>query len=81
VGRFIVSLGFNRLITVGRRAAKISEGAVQGGFDPQLTRNFDNAVDAGKFLKEIAEPGSIIVFKASRGIKLEQAIEVLTNGY
>jgi UDP-N-acetylmuramoyl-tripeptide--D-alanyl-D-alanine ligase len=81
VGRFIVSLGFHRLITVGHRAAGIAEGAVEKGFEPKRAGNFDNAEDAGRFLKEVAEPGSVIVFKASRGIRLEKAIEeFLTNG-
>lgn len=79
VGHFFVTLGFQRLITVGRRAAKIAEGAVEKGFDPQRAGNFENAAAAGRFLKEIAEPGSTILFKASRGIRLEKAIEEFFN--
>jgi UDP-N-acetylmuramoyl-tripeptide--D-alanyl-D-alanine ligase len=74
-GHFFAILGFDRLITVGQRALKIAEGAAENGFKRQKTRSFDSAPEAGRFLKENAEPGSVILFKASRGIQLEKSIE------
>ena len=75
VGHFFASLGFDRLITVGQRALKIAEGAAEEGFKTQKTRSFDSSPEAGRFLNEKAEPGSVILFKASRGIQLEKSIE------
>jgi UDP-N-acetylmuramoyl-tripeptide--D-alanyl-D-alanine ligase len=80
VGQFFASLGFDRLITVGKRALSIAEAAQGAGFPPGHIRRFQEAVEAGKYLKEIfpAEPSrdseGIILFKASRGIQLEKAL-------
>jgi UDP-N-acetylmuramoyl-tripeptide--D-alanyl-D-alanine ligase len=73
VGYFFSTLHFDQLITVGDRALKIAEGAEGKGFT-QVSR-FKKAKDAGLYLKENAENGSVILFKASRGIKLEEAIK------
>ncbi len=81
VGEHFAALGFDRLITVGRRALKIAEGALEKGFAEKKVNSFDSAADAGRFLEKTAKPGSVILFKASRGIQLENAIEELcANG-
>jgi UDP-N-acetylmuramoyl-tripeptide--D-alanyl-D-alanine ligase len=79
VGQFYAGLDFHRLITVGQRAQKIAEGALEGGTEAKMVRQFDNAADAGKYLKEVAEEKSVLVFKASRGIRLEEAIREFTH--
>lgn len=76
VGSHFASLRFGRLITVGQRALKIAEGAENSGYDSAKIKHFDNSADAGLFLKQVAEPGSVILFKASRGIQLEKVVEV-----
>lgn len=75
IGTFFTSLRFGRLITVGKRALKIADGAEKNGYDSAKIHRFDNSADAGRFLKKIAKPGSVILFKASRGIQLEKAVE------
>ena len=80
VGEYFAALGFDRLITVGRRALKIAEGALEKGFEEKKVNSFDSAADAGRFLKEGTKPGSVILFKASRGIQLENAIEAFCAG-
>lgn len=79
VGEHFAALKFARLITVGRRAGHIAAGAVAKGFDPSRISSFDNAAAAGRYLKEAAAPGSVILFKGSRGMQLEQAIKELCN--
>lgn len=78
-GRFFSGLNFSLLITVGDRAKKIGHGAVEGGFPDDRVRNFSSASEAGKFLIKEAEKGSVILFKASRGIALEKAIKEIEN--
>ncbi|MCP4157397.1 MAG: UDP-N-acetylmuramoyl-tripeptide--D-alanyl-D-alanine ligase [bacterium] len=75
VGVFVASTGFQRLITVGKRAEKIADGAEESGFDAANINKFDDSSAAGKFLKATAPAGSVLLFKASRGIRLEKAIE------
>jgi UDP-N-acetylmuramoyl-tripeptide--D-alanyl-D-alanine ligase len=75
VGEFFAGLEFHRLVAVGERAAHIAEGAAQKGFDRDRIHVFDDAAAAGKFLEQTAKQGSVLLFKASRGIRLEQAVE------
>lgn len=78
-GKFFATLGFDMLITVGERSEKIAEGARAGGFDPDRIKICDNAEQAGRFLKGCVPPEAVIVLKASRGMKLEGAIEELCD--
>ncbi len=75
VGQYFARLNFSHLITVGKRAGAIGKGALEKGFDPAKINSFQEAAAAGAFLKTIAQPGSVILFKASRGIGLEKAVE------
>lgn len=75
VGEYFAALKFDRLITVGHRAMHIARGAAAKGFAEAKIKSFDNSTAAGRFLKDAAEPGSVILFKASRGIQLEQAVK------
>jgi UDP-N-acetylmuramyl pentapeptide synthase len=98
VGQFFASLDFDRLITVGKRALSIAEGAQEAGFAARHIRHFQEAAEAGQYLKKTFSEGgrrpqpihgqpdvvlsgtssqkeeSIILFKASRGIQLEIAL-------
>jgi len=98
VGQFFASLDFDRLITVGKRALSIAEGAQEAGFAARHIRHFQEAAETGKYLKKTFSEGgrrpqpihgqpdvvlsgtssqkeeSIILFKASRGIQLEIAL-------
>ena len=85
VGSFFASLGFDGLVVVGRRALSIAEGAQSAGFPAQDIQQFANAAETGKYLKkmvsqwEAAHTDVILLFKASRGIKLETALQELLS--
>lgn len=74
VGRFFSGLHFDLLLTVGERAAKIAEGARQAGYPAAKIKCFDQAVDAGKYLRTEMKPEAVVLFKGSRGMVLEKAI-------
>jgi UDP-N-acetylmuramoyl-tripeptide--D-alanyl-D-alanine ligase len=82
VGHFFAALDFDRLITVGKQALNIAQGAREAGFSGHKIREFEEAVQAGEYLedtskKKESQPWNceyIILFKASRGIQLEKAI-------
>lgn len=76
VGHFFTGLDFHRLVTVGKRALQVAEGAVEKGFPRENTRSFDSAAEAGAYLEQTVKAGSVLLFKASRGIQLEIAVEV-----
>jgi UDP-N-acetylmuramoyl-tripeptide--D-alanyl-D-alanine ligase len=76
-GQFFAALGFDRLITVGKRALHIAEGAAEKGFKKENIHTFDSAEQAGKYMKQTVNKGSVLLFKASRGIQLEKSVEGL----
>jgi UDP-N-acetylmuramoyl-tripeptide--D-alanyl-D-alanine ligase len=75
VGAFFATLDFDFLIVVGARAAHLADGARQAGYAAGKIKGCRSAEEAGRFLKGIAKENGTILFKASRGIRLESAIE------
>jgi UDP-N-acetylmuramoyl-tripeptide--D-alanyl-D-alanine ligase len=73
-GAFFSGLHFDFLVTVGRRAEKIAEGALSQGYAGQKVKMCADASEAGHLLKGIAGAGSVVLLKASRGIALERAL-------
>jgi UDP-N-acetylmuramoyl-tripeptide--D-alanyl-D-alanine ligase len=79
VGNHYASLGFQKMLTVGTCAQKIAEGALESGASKESIHQFKTALEAGKYLNDIIKEKSILLFKASRGIALEKAIQEFTN--
>lgn len=74
VGRVVAELGFDLLVTVGRRARALADGARGAGLPVEAVVSFDTPEDAGAWLKGRVHPGTTVLFKASRGVALERAI-------
>ena len=66
------------LITVGRLAQEIIEGALQSGFPKARTRSLENNQAVLAFLENIVAPGDVILVKGSRGVKMEEIIKGLS---
>ncbi len=82
VGEYIAGRGIDMLITLGESGAFIAEGAIRGGMNISnvfAERDVDNieglCLEAGGRMK----CGDVMLFKASRGVRLERAIERLFN--
>lgn len=80
-GRFAAGLSIDRIIGVGPLAAHILEGAASAGASPKDLRSVATAEEAGRLLLEELQEGDVVLLKASRGIGLERAIEVLRRGF
>ncbi len=65
------------VIGVGRRAKSILEGAAAAGFGAESLHHFADAESAGRFLADFVGPGDLVLLKASRGVGLEKAVEML----
>lgn len=50
-------------------------GALTGGMDQDKARAFEDQQALVTALKRIAKPGDVILFKGSRGMHLEKALE------
>ncbi len=73
-------LNYAMLITVGERSELIAKGAEEGGFSTKNIKSFKTSAEAGEYIVNNVNKNSILLFKASRGIKLEKAIAKIKNG-
>jgi UDP-N-acetylmuramyl pentapeptide synthase len=63
------------LFTLGIRARKIAEGALENGLDEEVIFQHEDVVRAGKELQAYIKPGDVILIKASQGIRAEHVVE------
>jgi UDP-N-acetylmuramoyl-tripeptide--D-alanyl-D-alanine ligase len=65
------------LITVGVRARKIAEGALNHGMDEANILQYEDAISAGRELQNYIAAGDVVLVKASQGIRAERVVEEL----
>jgi UDP-N-acetylmuramoyl-tripeptide--D-alanyl-D-alanine ligase len=76
-GREAAKAGVGLLVAVQGQAKEILEGAVEAGMDRSRLKFAVDAVEAGDVLARTLQKGDVVLFKGSRGVKLEQAINTL----
>ena len=77
VGRYAAKLGIDFLIGVRGNAHAMINAAVGAGMPESAALFFQEAEEAGALLSRIARPGDAILFKGSRGVAVERAMEGL----
>ena len=75
-GREAAHAGIDIVIGVRGNGKSIVEGAMKGGAE---TLFFDTPKQAGEWLLSALQPGDAVLLKASRGVRLEQALETMTS--
>jgi UDP-N-acetylmuramoyl-tripeptide--D-alanyl-D-alanine ligase len=75
VGRYAAQHGVNLLIGVRGEARFMVDGALEAGLANADARFFANPAEAGDFARRAARAGDAVLFKGSRGVKVEQALE------
>jgi len=75
VGKYAAQKGVDLLITVGKMAKFIAEGALETGMDSGNIASFINNEDVIEFLKTNLKENDKILIKGSRGMKMEQIAE------
>jgi UDP-N-acetylmuramoyl-tripeptide--D-alanyl-D-alanine ligase len=75
VGRYAAEHGVDLLIGVHGSARAIVEGAAAAGFPCGALEFFEDPVEAGEFLRREAHSGDAVLFKGSRGVEIERALE------
>ncbi len=68
IGRYAAASGVDLLLAIGGGARFMLDGASARYF-------FEDPVAAGERLRELAQPGDVILFKGSRGVHVERALE------
>jgi len=69
------------LVTVGNLAAEIALGAREAGLDATRIAALSDPAEAAAKLAPWTRPGDWILVKASRGMKLERAIDALAQNF
>ncbi len=82
IGRYAAELGIDRLYTFGEHAIEIAVGALENGMDESSIFSIKDIEDvdsmASVLKKDLAE-NDVVLFKASRAVKLERVISLLTE--
>lgn len=75
VGETLAKLGVSELITVGKLAEEIAQGARMAGYAEEhikVTSTHEEAVEEAKELLTLFGPGIWVLIKGSRGMKMEK---------
>jgi UDP-N-acetylmuramoyl-tripeptide--D-alanyl-D-alanine ligase len=75
VGTYAAEHGVDLLIGVHGNARDMVEAAVDAGLSQDAARFFPQAEEAGEFARRVVERGDAILFKGSRGVHVERALE------
>jgi len=73
LGAYAARHGVDVLIGVRGQARLMVDRAAAEGV--RVARLFDDPVDAGEFVRGLAQPGDAVLFKGSRGVRMERALE------
>ncbi len=77
VGRYAAGLGIDFLIGVRGNAHAMIDAAVGAGLPESAAIFFEDAGPAGDYVRAIARSGDAVLFKGSRGVAVERALEGL----
>jgi UDP-N-acetylmuramoyl-tripeptide--D-alanyl-D-alanine ligase len=79
VGRYAARCGVEIVVGIRGAARQLVDSARDAGVGPDSTHFFDDPVVAGRFVKSIAKEGDALLFKGSRGTRVELALEEFLN--
>jgi UDP-N-acetylmuramoyl-tripeptide--D-alanyl-D-alanine ligase len=77
LGKYVAERGIDVLITIRGAARFMADEARKAGLPGSAAYFFETPEEAGIFLKQFATAGDAILFKGSRGVKVERALHAL----
>lgn len=80
VGRLVARLGIDALVTVGPEARGIAWGAEREGVEAERIHACDDLIEAATVIRTLAQPGDLVLVKASRIARLERLVDALGAG-
>ena len=75
VGMYAAESGIDVLVAIHGAAYASVEAARSAGLPGGAAYFFDDPAEAGRLVRKLAQPGDAILFKGSRGIHVERALE------
>jgi UDP-N-acetylmuramoyl-tripeptide--D-alanyl-D-alanine ligase len=79
IGRYAFSKGIDYIFTVGENGRNIANGALESGAQEGNVLAFNSNNDIESFLKDFIKSGDVVLIKGSRGMKMEEIVEKLTE--
>jgi UDP-N-acetylmuramoyl-tripeptide--D-alanyl-D-alanine ligase len=77
LGRYAAGQKIDFLIGVRGDARAMIDAAVGAGLPESAAVFFEDPAEAGAFLRRVTQPGDAVLFKGSRGVRVERAMERL----
>jgi UDP-N-acetylmuramoyl-tripeptide--D-alanyl-D-alanine ligase len=75
VGTYAAEQGLDVLVGIRGAACCTLDAATRAGLRADAAFFFEDPVEAGRMLRTLAQPGDAILFKGSRGVHVERALE------
>jgi UDP-N-acetylmuramoyl-tripeptide--D-alanyl-D-alanine ligase len=75
IGQFAAEQGIDAVVGIRGAARYMVDGAMEAGMSDSAAFFFDSSEEAGDFLKNYVRPGDAVLFKGSRGVQVEKALE------
>ena len=76
IGRFAAEQGIHAVFGIRGAARFIADEAIKAGLSDSAALFFETPQEAGEFLHNYVRPGDAILFKGSRGVQVEKAIDI-----
>jgi UDP-N-acetylmuramoyl-tripeptide--D-alanyl-D-alanine ligase len=80
LGKQVARAGIGRLYLLGAQAKQVRQGALQSGMAAERIVIGKDHADLAKRLRSHVQPGDWLLFKGSRGMKMERALNQLKSG-
>ncbi|MGB9803679.1 UDP-N-acetylmuramoyl-tripeptide--D-alanyl-D-alanine ligase, partial [Desulfofundulus sp.] len=68
------------LITVGDLAGFMADGALEAGMSGRCIFRCLSRSEAARILKDLVQPGDVVLIKGSRGMRMEEIVQALVRG-
>ena len=75
VGNYAAVCGLDVLVGIRGAACFMVDAVKRAGLTADAAFFFDDPQDAGRLVRTLAQPGDVILFKGSRGVHVERALE------
>ena len=80
VGNYAAESGINVLVGIRGVACHMLDAAKRAGLRADAAFFFEDPAEAGRLARSLAQPGDAILFKGSRGVHVERALEQFIAG-
>lgn len=79
-GKFVAEQGIDALLGIRGAARSMVDGAIAAGMSDSAATFFETSEEAGDFLRGYLRTGDAVLFKGSRGVHVENAIDRAFEG-